>query len=190
MSQFNTDIHKDIIELSKRGSRKAQLKLYELYSKAMYSIALRLLNNREDANDVLQDAFTEAFRKIETFRFDSTFGAWLKKIIINRCINELNRRNTLVNYLEDLPNEINIPDESWKYDYETKSEETVKLIRKAMEILPDGSKTIFSLYLLEGYDHTEIAQILNISESTSKSQFMRAKNKIKDFLIHNAYETR
>ena len=83
MSQFNTDIHKDIIELSKRGSRKAQLKLYELYSKAMYSIALRLLNNREDANDVLQDAFTEAFRKIETFRFGSTFGAWLKKIIIN-----------------------------------------------------------------------------------------------------------
>ena len=192
MSQYNTDIHKELIELSKSGSRRAQLKLYELYSKAMYSVALRLLNNREDASDILQEAFTEAFKKINTFRFESTFGAWLKKIVINRSINELNRRNTLIDYLDDLPDNIyNIKDEcNCNDDFEAKPEETVKQIRKAMEILPDGSRTIFSLYLLEGYDHTEIAQILNISESTSKSQFMRAKSKIKDFLIHSNYESR
>ena len=79
------DIHRDIIELSKARNPQAQFQLYQLYSKAMYNICYRMMNNREEAEDMLQESFTEAFMKIDTFRFESSFGAWLKRITINRC---------------------------------------------------------------------------------------------------------
>jgi RNA polymerase sigma factor (sigma-70 family) len=173
----DVNIHSSIIEECRQGNRKAQFRLYDQYSRAMYNAACRILNNREDAEDILQETFTECFRNIDTFRFESTFGAWLKRILVNRCINHLRKRKAELVYRDELPN---VPDE--ENDYEVP--DTGKII-KAIEMLPDGYRVILSLYLLEGYDHTEIAQILNISESTSKSQYSRAKQKLRNLLSKN-----
>jgi RNA polymerase sigma factor (sigma-70 family) len=174
---YYQDIHREIIELSKAGNRKAQYQLYRLYSRAMYNICYRMVNNKAEAEDLLQDSFTEAFVNLEYFRFESAFGAWLKRIVINRCINQLKKRKAKLVFTETLPeNEID------ELDGDVDLQLEVKKIYHAMEKLPDGYRVIFSLYLLEGYDHSEISQILGISESTSKSQFSRAKQKIKEIL--------
>lgn len=182
---MQTDIHKEIIEKSKKGNNKAQYKLYQLYARAMYNTCYRMMNSQTAAEDMLQEAFTEAFMKLHTFRYESTFGAWLKRITVNKCINEIKRKKTELQFVEDI---------TLFADYEEKEEMIegleVKEIRKAMEQLPDGSRMIFSLYLLEGYDHREIAQILNTSESNSKSQYMRAKRKVKEILEGGKHENR
>lgn len=172
------DIHKEIIELSKTGNSKAQFELYQLYSKAMFNVCYRMMNNREEAEDMLQESFTEAFLKLNTFRYESAFGAWLKRIVLNKCINELKRRKTNLVLSENLPDDYDGDEDD---DLET-TQLKAKEIIKAMEELPQGYRIIFSLYLIEGYDHTEIAQILDITESTSKSQFSRAKQKVKELL--------
>lgn len=139
----------------------------------MFNICYRMAGNREDAEDMLQEAFTRAFLKIHTFRFDSEFGAWLKRIVVNTCINALNKRKVEITYFDEL-SRYEQPEEEDNPDIVYKTQD----ILNAMKELPRGGRLIFSLYLLEGYDHQEISQILNITESTSKSQFMRAKNRI------------
>jgi RNA polymerase sigma factor (sigma-70 family) len=170
-------IHAPIIEECRSGSSKAQFRLYELYSKAMFNLAYRILNNREDAEDILQEAFVECFRNISSFRFESTFGAWLKKIVVNRCINQLKKKKIDITLCENLPTVINEEEEEVTYD-------TSKIF-KCIETLPDGYRIILTLYLLEGYDHSEISQILGITESTSKSQYSRAKEKLRNVLSKN-----
>ena len=143
-----------------------------------------MMNNKEVAEDMLQESFTDAFRRLNSFRYESTFGAWLKQIVVNKCINEIKRKKIDLNYIDDM------------YYFDDKREEeevneptlSLQKVKNAMEKLPAGSKMIFSLYLLEGYDHTEIAQIMNITVSTSKSQYMRARNKMKEILNQNNYE--
>ncbi len=171
-------LHKEVIELSKKGNPKAQYRLYQLYAKAMYNICYRMMNNKTKAEDMLQEAFTDAFRKLSTFRYESNFGSWLKKIVINKCINEIKRRKIDLQLFDEMGEFDGFEDEPEKY----RDGLSMENIKKAMDILPKGSRIIFSLYLFEGYDHTEISQILSISESNSKSQYMRAKNKIKDHL--------
>lgn len=176
-------IHKNIIERSKRGQARAQYELYNLYAKAMLNTCYRMMNNRENAEDMLQESFSEAFRKLDTFRYESTFGAWLKRIVVNRCINEIKREKADLQFFDDMSQfgKTTIEEEG-------NIEMDVKSIKMAMQELPNGSRMIFSLYLLEGYDHREIAQILNVSESNSKSQYMRAKRKIKEILEGGKYE--
>ena len=179
-----TDIHAKLIEASKKGDNRARRQLYELYSKAMFNICYRMMNNREDAEDILQEAFVQAFTKLESFRYESTFGAWLKRIVVNTSINALNKRKVELMLTDDM------------YHYGNRSEEveeqelplTIADVHKAMTHLPEGGRIVFSLYLLEGYDHIEIAQILGITESTSKSQFMRAKRKVYEILKEKYYE--
>ena len=136
-----------------------------------------MMNDQMEAEDLLQEAFTEAFMKLDSFRYESTFGAWLKRIVINKCINEIKRRKADLNFVEDMSRFDQREDME-----DVKAEIKVSDVKKAMEQLPNGSRLIFSLYLLEGYDHREIAQILNVSESNSKSQYMRAKRKVKEIL--------
>ncbi len=143
----------------------------------MYNLAYRILNNREDAEDILQEAFAECFRSITTFRFESTFGAWLKKIVVNKCINQLKKKKIDIALCETLPPVINDEEEEVTYD-------TSKIF-KGIESLPDGYRIVLTLYLLEGYDHSEISQILGITESTSKSQYSRAKEKLRNVLSKN-----
>jgi len=169
-------IHRSIIEACKQGNESARYQLYQLYAKAMFNISYRMMNSREEAEDMLQEAFTQAFMKLDTFRYDSAFGSWLKRIVINTCINAMNKRKVDLEYCEE------IYSHDLAEEKEAEPEYTVQNVSRAMEQLPDGSRMVFSLYLLEGYDHGEIAEILKISESTSKSQFMRAKRKVAEIL--------
>ncbi len=177
MDNINVYIHAPLIEECRKGNSKAQFRLYNQYSKAMYNLAYRILNNREDAEDILQEAFVECFKNIESFRFESTFGAWLKKIVINKCINQVKKKKIDLLLCESLPTGI--------YEEENEVVYDTKKIFKGIEKLPDGYRIILTLYLLEGYDHSEISQILGITESTSKSQYSRAKEKLRNILISN-----
>lgn len=138
-----------------------------------------MLNSTQEAEDVLQEAFCDAFNNLSSFRFESSFGSWLKRLVINHCINHLKKKRVALIHHDDMA----MFDGS---EEETEDEEYIKLevlkIHEAMQQLPEGYRVIFSLYLIEGYDHTEISEILGISESTSKSQFMRAKAKIREIL--------
>lgn len=179
-----SDIHLELLERGIDGDKQALCELYNLYSRAMFNVAMRILNSREDAEEALQDAFTEAFLKLRTFRYESTFGSWLKRIVINRCINLVRKKKMILVGTEELNNLPVIPDE--ENDTDSIQLEVNRVIR-AMELLPNGFRIVFSLYMIEGYDHEEIAGILNISESTSKSQLHRAKAKIKEIIL-NQYE--
>jgi RNA polymerase sigma-70 factor (ECF subfamily) len=179
------ELNRDIIEKSQRGNRKAQYELYRLYSHAMFNICMRMMNNREEAEDMLQEAFSEAFRRLDSFRYDSTFGAWLKRIMVNRCINEIKRKKANLEFFEDMTPFDDKEQENMEYEKGL----SVERVKKAMEQLPKGSRMIFSLYLLEGYDHQEISQILEISESNSKTQYMRAKQRMREILKEPYHET-
>jgi RNA polymerase sigma-70 factor (ECF subfamily) len=177
VDNFDLHIHAPLIEECRKGSSRAQFLLYNQYSKAMYNIAYRMLNNREDAEDMLQETFVDCFRNLNSFRFESTFGAWLKRILINKCINHLQKKKVDLMLTDELPNKA--------YDEEEETDYDISGIIKGIEKLPDGYRVILTLYLLEGYDHSEIAQILGITESTSKSQYSRAKDKLRSQLSKN-----
>ena len=170
------DKHVSLVNDCRAGSRNAQFELYKLYATAMYNIALRIVNDDAEAEDVLQEAFLDAFNRIADFRQETTFGLWLKQIVINRAINYLRKRKAEFVSLE----EVEIAEEPAN-DYE---ETTLKVeeIKVAMNELPDGYRTVLTLYLFEGYDHEEIAHILKITENTSRSQYMRAKRKLNSLL--------
>lgn len=179
MPEIQIDIHKELIQKAAKGNSLAMKDIYRLYSKSMFNICCRMMNNTADAEDMLQEVFIEAFARISTFRFESTFGAWLKRITINKCINELRRRKVVLEY-RDQPFSEDIVDEPETDN--SHAEWSVERIKHAMGLLPDGYRVVFSLYMLEGYDHEEIASILGISESTSKTQLMRARKKLIDIM--------
>lgn len=170
-----------LVEECKAGNRKAQRELYGMYAKAMYNVCYRMMNDAEEANDMLQEAFIDAFTRMAGFRHESTFGAWLKKIVINKCINAKQRRKIEWVLADASELEANIEEQDQIDEEELKL--SVERVKMAMRQLPEGGRMIFSLYLFEGYDHSEIAQILSITESTSKTQFMRARNRVKEILL-------
>jgi len=172
-----------LVENSKKGDVKSQYQLYNQYAKAMYNICYRMMSKQEEAEDMLQESFTEAVKTLNTFRYESTFGDWLKRIVVNKCVKEIKRKKADLNFFEDMSFFKILTDED-----DNLPVLNVNMIKNAMEQLPRGSRMIFSLYLLEGYDHREISQILNISESNSKTQYMRAKIKIKELLKGAVYE--
>lgn len=172
----NKDIHFHLVERAKHNDGAAQHELYNLYAKAMLNVSFRILNNREEAEDVLQEAFVSAFRNIGNYRGDSTFGAWLKRIVINSSLNLIKKRKA---DFVDVDSAAAIEDESEQGTDEVLS---IEKIKAALADLPSGFRTVMSLYLFEGYDHKEIAEIMQITESTSKSQYNRAKKKMQVLL--------
>jgi RNA polymerase sigma factor (sigma-70 family) len=171
------NIHEELIARCKAGDREAHYRLYRLYSKAMYNASYRITGREEDAEDALQEGFISAFKNLDSYRGDASFGAWLKRIVVNKAINIVRKRR----------HELMPEDEQWDVAEEEAPAEykeglTVEQVRDAIHQLPDGYRTVLSLYLLEGYDHQEIAEIMGISESTSKSQLNRAKNKLRELL--------
>lgn len=173
------DFQRELVERCIKGERNAQYNLYRMYSKGMYSICLRMLNDNMEAEDVLQESFMDVYRKLHTYKFESTPGAWIKRIVVNNCINKLRKNRLQIEEIEEgryVTEEV-IEKDDLQYE--------VKKIKQAISRLPDGYRAIFSLYAMEGYDHQEIGQILSISESTSKSQYSRAKKKIRELI--NSY---
>jgi RNA polymerase sigma factor (sigma-70 family) len=146
-----------------------------------------MVNNREEAEDLLQDSFCDAFAKLDTFRFESSFGIWLKQIVINRCINWMRKKKILLVFPEKIDEEVQHTESHTDYDELTLE---VNKIHNAIGQLPEGYRIIFSLYALEGYDHAEISEIMGITESTSKSQYLRAKKRIKEILKSEPNEKR
>ena len=180
MEAVYVDKHYDLVVECKQGSKKACYELYRLYSKAMLNVAFRIGGSIDEAEDVLQEAFLDAFNRVRDFRQETTFGLWLKQIVVHRSINMLRKRKLeMVELGEDQLD--NIPDEESEDEEEIQYK--VALVKDAMKELPDGYRVVLSLYLLEGYDHEEIGQILNISENTSRTQFLRAKRKLNEILI-------
>jgi RNA polymerase sigma-70 factor (ECF subfamily) len=170
------NLHQDLLDGCKVGDQKAQFQIYKLYYKAMYNTSLRIVNDTMEAEDIMQESFLSAFEKIDTYSGTVSFGAWLKKIVINRSLDTLGKRKAV---FEDIESHVGISDESTE-DQIRYEEVDVKVeeVKDAIERLPDGYRVILSLYLLEGYDHDEIAEILSISSSTSRSQLSRAKQKL------------
>ena len=173
-----------LIEKCKNNDSLAQMQLYDLYCKAMFNTAYNFIKDDDIAQDVMQEAFIKAFRKIETYTGEATFGAWLKRIVINQSLDWLKKKKlATVELNEDvsyLPN-----DDAWEVDNEI----SLAVIYKCIESLPQKCKNVVKLYLLEGYDHQEVAQILEISEVASRSQLSRGKSKLKELLIHENYES-
>lgn len=173
---METDIrftHKSLVEKSKSGDRNSQYQLYELYVDAMYNVGMRFLRIKEDAEDIVQDSFVEAFRNLNNFKYESTFGAWLKRIVINKCINHLKLKRVPITSFDG--HEYHLTDSKEEI---TSAELEIKKVKRGIEQLPDGYRQIINLYLIEGYDHMEIGEFLGISVSTSKSQYHRAKKKL------------
>jgi len=137
-----------------------------------------MMGNDADAEDMLQNAFVDVFLKIDSYRGDATIGAWIKRIVINTCINHLKKRKLDTTEWDDRIGDL--PAES-SFD-EQQVALSVDNVKRAMSELPDGYRTVFSLYLIEGYDHKEIAGIMGITEATSKSQYSRAKQKLREIL--------
>jgi RNA polymerase sigma-70 factor (ECF subfamily) len=183
-TQFYTDKHVELVERCKLGERKAQYELYKNYSKAMFNICMRILNHNGEAEDALQEAFVDAFTNLHQFRQQSTFGAWLKQIVVNKAINHVRSRKVKwveMDEFQEVIEESERSEDYYSWD-ETDTTLEVERVRNTMLKLPDGYRVVLSLYLFEGYDHEEISEVLGISESTSRTQYMRAKRKLAEML--------
>ena len=168
-------INTDLVEQCIRGSRDAQYSLYRKYSSAMYNICLRMLGTKMDAEDVLQTAFVDIFQNLKKFRGESSIGSWIKRIVINNCLNHIKKNKVIINDLSE--NEYELATEE-----EEKVQYDIQAVHKAIMKLPEGYRVVLNLYLLEGYSHEEIGNILDVTTSTSKSQYSRAKAKLKDII--------
>jgi RNA polymerase sigma factor (sigma-70 family) len=171
--------HDELIERCKKGEAAGYKELYQRYAKAMYNTCLRIVNNIAEAEDVLQESFTEAFKNLQSFEYRSSFGGWLKQICINRSINQLKKRKVI--WVDIDGTEIHNRAEEIFID-EHEIELKVEKVKRSIMQLPDGYRTVLSLYLLEGYDHEEIAEILDVAESTTRTQYIRAKQKLLQLL--------
>jgi RNA polymerase sigma factor (sigma-70 family) len=162
-----------LLRACREGKEPAFRELYLLYNKAMYNICVRMLNDQDEAKDVLQESFISAFRNIRQFNGKASFGSWLRRIVINKCIDSIKRRN---------PNMVSLSDNSAvteENENENSEEEyNIEDIRSCMMRLPDGYRIILTLFLFENYSHRMIAEEMGISEGTSKSQYSRARKKL------------
>ncbi len=155
------------IEGCRKGDSLAQFQLFDMFSKAMYNVAYRFFFDEMIAEDVVQESFILAFKNIKKFKGDSTFGYWLKRIVINKSITEVRKQKVKFESLSDRFNDIESDDVDESIDY--------SLLYKAIEKLPQSARIILNLYVFEEYKHQDIASALGITESTSRTQYRRAK---------------
>ncbi|WP_276167577.1 RNA polymerase sigma factor [Zobellia alginiliquefaciens] len=175
----------DLVEQCKKNNRKGQMQLYRQYCDGMFCVAMRYVKNTKDAEDVLQESFIKAFQKIEQYEGNVTFGAWLKKIVINKSIDFLkSKKHQTVPFQEShMPLE---EDDNWNVNDDI----TLKNIKCAMEELPEKYKYVVMMYLMEGYDHSEISQILDLTESACRTRLLRGKGYLKQLLKEKNYGAR
>lgn len=170
MEQLIADCH--------ANDRKAQLRLYNRYCDGMFIVARRFLRDPFEAEDAMQEAFIKAFSKLHQYQGEVTFGAWLKRIVINKCIDKLKAKKLELVALNEHILSTAEEDENWQVDDGI----GVEQVKKAIEELPEKYKYPLMLYLIEGYDHEEIADILNISQVASRTLVHRGKKKLQDEL--------
>jgi len=174
------NIDHTFLERLKQKEVLACKQLYMQYADAMYNVCRRILQNQTEAEDALQDGFIKIFEHIHQFRNESSIGSWIKQIITNTCLNILKKKKIIWQELDE------------KSDSESESESdgdainfTIDEIKNAIEKLPNGYRVVFNLFMFENYSHLEIAKMLEITESTSKSQLFKAKKKLKEILVQS-----
>lgn len=167
----------DLIDGCCKENKNAQQLLYNAYSGRMYAVALRYTKMQQEAEDILQEAFIKVFKHIKTFRRDSSLGYWIKRIVINTALNH--QRSKLYLYPMVDVEDLRAYSEKESVLSTMSHEELLKLVQK----LPTGCQVIFNLYAIEGYKHHEIAEMLEISEGTSKSQYSRAKSLLQGWIL-------
>lgn len=175
-------INNKIVEDCKQNNAKAQMQLYDMYCQAMLTIAQRYVKDSFVAEDMMQDAFIKVFKNIQGFKGEVTIGVWIKRIVINQCIDYLKKKRIELVSIEE--KELTIADDG---DWTVKEEVSVNIVTSAINSLPEKYKVVLNLYLIEGYDHQEIAKVLNITEVNSRSQLMRGKNKLRGQLKQYNY---
>ena len=169
----------DIVEKCKQNDRKAQLQLYNQYCDGMFTVAMRFVKDTMEAEDVVQEAFIKAFSKLHQYKAEVTFGAWLKRIVINKSIDLLKSKKQMLE-LDEV--HLKVVDSDYEDEWLVDDAITLNEVKKAIYQLPDKYQYVVMLYLIEGYDHQEIAEILNITEVASRTQLSRGKAKLKELL--------
>lgn len=181
MSHNNTKELALLLDSCKNGVEKAQLKIYQLYYKAMFNTALRIIKDKPIAEDVMQEAFLAAFNKLNQYKDEVSFGAWLKRIVINKSIAEY-RKKVKENWMS--LDESRIESQSTEHSRE-ESTDKIKWIYAKIKCLNQRYTLILTLNLIEGYDHHEIADILEITEGNCRTLLSRAKDKLRTELIND-----
>jgi RNA polymerase sigma-70 factor (ECF subfamily) len=171
-----TPVTDQLVARCKKGDVRAFKELYDAYSAAMYNICLRMTGNATDAEDILQEAFMQVFGNIGKLEQVGSATAWIKRIVVNHCLSYLRRKKV---YFEEV-DQVEVQEEP-AVD-EAGFAGTVNAVKEAIAALPVGYKTVLNLYLFEEYSHREIAGMLDISESTVKTQYMRAKEKVRQLV--------
>ena len=173
---------KQLIEGCINGDRRAQKALYDKYSRRMMAVCLRYVKDMEDARDLLQEGFVKLYTNISKYSGEGSFDGWMRKIFVN-CALERLRQNDILKNADDISdiNYADIADESTVT--QMSSDEIMMYVRS----LPDGFRTVFNLFAIEGYSHKEIGNMLNISESTSRSQYMRARKILQNKILKNEF---
>ena len=172
------DINKRLIDKCRQGDSKAQFEVYKLYYKAMYNVCLRFVRDAMTAEDIMQESFLSAFRNIDTFRGEVSFGAWLKRIVINRSLDVLKKRSIDTEELEE--GRTVIDDDSYGSD---EVEYKIEKVKRAINLMPNNQRILLTLYLIEGYDHEEISQILNMSHNAVRTGYSRAKKQLQELTL-------
>ncbi|SDB21410.1 RNA polymerase sigma-70 factor, ECF subfamily [Flavobacteriaceae bacterium MAR_2010_188] len=166
----------ELIEKCKKNDQSAQMQLYRQYCDGMYCVAMRFVKDSMEAEDIVQESFLKAFSKIYQFTAEVTFGAWLKRIVINKAIDQLKKNKAYLIQLEEV--HLKVVDDEAQDKWLVEDTITLEEIKHAIETLPDKYKYVVMLYLVEGYDHQEISEILSISEIASRTQLSRGKKKL------------
>lgn len=179
LSTTTLNIHEELIDGCRVNNRKSQLQVYNLYYKAMYNTAYRIIGESAEAEDVMQESFLAAFQKIGEYKGESTFGAWLKRIVVNRALDQLRKKKEMLPLDEENMEKVADKQEE---DYMEVLAYKVEQIRNGIERLQDDDRIIISLFLIEGYDHEEIAGILDITNNASRTRYSRARHRLRDLL--------
>ncbi|MBA6155423.1 RNA polymerase sigma factor [Tenacibaculum sp. S7007] len=171
-------LHQSVIDACKNNDAKAQMQLYDLYCDAMFTVAVRYVKDSFTAEDIMQEAFIKAFKKINSYKEEVAFGAWLKRIVINQSIDWLKKRKLELVSINEEVTTIADEEEHWNVAATISYQEIVNCIQK----LKEKYRIVLTLFLLEGYDHGEISKILGISEVTSRTHLLRGKKKVQEQL--------
>lgn len=166
----------DLIKGCLEGDRRAQEYLYQKFSPKMYGVCLRYAGKAEDAQDILQDGFVKIFKNLHMYRGDGSFEGWIRRIFVNTAIEHYRRQVNLYPVTENHENLLETKEVS---AFDSLS---VKDLMKIIQQLSPGYRTVFNLYVVEGYSHKEIAEMIGISEGTSKSQLARAKGVLQNII--------
>ncbi len=178
----------EIIEKCKQNNRKAQLQLYNQYCDGMFVVANRFVKDTLEAEDIVQEAFIKAFAKLHQYKAEVTFGAWLKRIVINKCIDLLKSKKQQLLELDEV--HLKVVDSSYEDEWLVDDAITLDEVKDAISKLSDKYKYVVMMFLIEGYDHQEIAEVLNITEVASRTQLSRGKAKLKELLTLEQNGTR